>query len=144
MPNVIDELVAAVNAHDLDRAAGLLHPDYRSEQPSHPARAFTGRAQFRANWEAMFAGVPDFRSEVHRLAVDGHTTWVDWSWSGTRTDGQPFDMCGVCLFRVHDGLIVAGRLYMEQVEHAAATIDDVVRDLTGRAPTQERPVAGRS
>ena len=139
MPDVIDELVTAVNADDLDRAVGLFHPDYRSQQPADPARAFTGRAQFHANWEAIFAGVPDFRSEVRRSVVDGDTTWVEWSWSGTRTDGQPFEMCGVCLFRVHAGLIVSGRLYMDEVEHADAPIEDVVRTLTGTAPTQVRP-----
>jgi ketosteroid isomerase-like protein len=144
MPNVIDELVTAVNAHDVDRATGLFHPDYQSEQPAHPARGFTGRAQFHANWEAMFAGVPDFRSEVDRLAVDGDTTWVEWSWSGTRTDGQPFDMRGVCLFRVHEGLIVAGRLYMDEVEQASDTIDDVVHALAGTAPRQSREEEGQA
>jgi hypothetical protein len=50
MTDVIDRLAVAMNAHDLDTAAGLFHPDYRSEQPAHPGRAFTGRAQMRANW----------------------------------------------------------------------------------------------
>jgi hypothetical protein len=58
MTDVIDRLAVAMNAHDLDAAAGFFHPGYRSEQPAHPGRAFTGRAQMRANWEAMFAGSP--------------------------------------------------------------------------------------
>jgi hypothetical protein len=74
MTEVIDRLVAAVNAHDLDAAAGLFHDDYRSEQPAHPGRAFVGRAQMRANWEAMFAGVPDFRAEICRSVQDGEAT----------------------------------------------------------------------
>ena len=60
MTEVIDRLVVAVNAHDLDAAAGFFHEDYRSEQPAHPGRAFAGRAQMRANWAAMFAGIPTF------------------------------------------------------------------------------------
>jgi hypothetical protein len=32
MTDVIDRLAAAVNAHDLDAVAGLIHEDYRSEQ----------------------------------------------------------------------------------------------------------------
>ena len=60
MTEVIDRLAVAVNAHDLDAAAGFFGEDYRSEQPAHPGRAFTGRAQMRANWEAMFAGSPTF------------------------------------------------------------------------------------
>jgi ketosteroid isomerase-like protein len=66
MTEVIRRLVAAVNAHDLDAAASLFHEDYRSEQPAHPGRAFVGRAQMRANWEAMFAGIPDFHAEICR------------------------------------------------------------------------------
>ena len=58
MSEVIDRLVVAMNAHDLDAVAGFIHEDYRSEQPVHPGRAFAGRAQMLANWEAMFAGSP--------------------------------------------------------------------------------------
>ena len=60
MTVVIDRLLAAVNAHDGHGAASLFHQDYRSEQPAHPGRAFVGREQMRANWEAMFTGYPTF------------------------------------------------------------------------------------
>jgi hypothetical protein len=66
MSEVIDQLVVAMNAHDLDAMAGFIHEDYRSEQPAHPGRTFIGRAQMRANWEAMFAGIPDFCVEICR------------------------------------------------------------------------------
>ena len=49
MSEVIDRLVVAMNAHDLDAVAGFIHEDYRSEQPAHPGRAFAGRAQMLAN-----------------------------------------------------------------------------------------------
>ena len=78
MSEVIDRLVVAMNAHDLDAAAGFFHEDYRSEQQAHPGRAFVGRAQMRANWEAMFAGIPDFRAEICRSVQDGDTTWTEW------------------------------------------------------------------
>jgi hypothetical protein len=39
------------DGHDLDAVAGLIHEDYRSEQPAHPGWAFAGRAQ-------MLAGIP--------------------------------------------------------------------------------------
>jgi SnoaL-like domain len=58
MTEVIDRLAMAVNAHDLDAVAGLIHRDYRSDQPAHPGRAFAGRAQMLANWGAMLAGIP--------------------------------------------------------------------------------------
>ena len=100
MTEVIDRLAAAVNAHDLDAVAGLIHQDYRSEQPAHPGRAFTGRAQMLANWEAMLAGIPDDCAEICRSVHDGGTAWTEWRWSGTRSDGQAFEMRGVTLFEV--------------------------------------------
>jgi limonene-1,2-epoxide hydrolase len=134
MTEVIDRLVVAMNAHDLNAAAGFFHEDYRSEQPAHPGRAFTGRAQMRANWEAMFAGVPDFHAEICRSVQDGATTWTEWRWSGTRSDGQAFEMRGVTLFEITEGQIVAGRLYLEEVERDVAGIEQVVEALSGRRP----------
>jgi limonene-1,2-epoxide hydrolase len=134
MSEVIDRLVVAMNAHDLDAAAGFFHADYRSEQPAHPGRAFVGRAQMRANWEAMFAGVPDFRAEICRSVQDGDTTWTEWRWSGTRSDGQAFGMRGVTLFEITDDQIVAGRLYLEEVERDAVGIEQTVKALSGHRP----------
>ena len=134
MTEVIDRLAVAMNAHDLDAAAGFFHADYRSEQPAHPARAFTGRAQMRANWEAMFAGIPDFRAEICRSVQDGDTTWTEWRWSGTRSDGKAFEMRGVTLFKVTGGQVVAGRLYLEDVERDVVGIEQTVEDLSGRRP----------
>lgn len=139
MPDVIDQLAAAMNANDLDAAAGFFHQDYRSEQPAHPARAFAGRAQMRANWEAMFAGVPDFHAEICRSVQDGDTTWTEWRWSGTRSDGQAFEMRGVTLFGITDDQIVAGRLYLEEVDRKVVGIEQAVEALSGRRPRPAQP-----
>jgi ketosteroid isomerase-like protein len=134
MSELIDRLVAAMNAHDLEAAAALFHEEYRSEQPAHPGRAFVGRAQMHANWAAIFAGIPDFHAELIRSVDDGDTTWSEWSWSGTRTDGQRFQERGVTLFQQKDGLITAGRLYLETVEREAASIEDAVQGMSGHRP----------
>jgi ketosteroid isomerase-like protein len=134
MTEVIDRLTAAMNAHDLDAVAGLIHEDYRSEQPAHPGRAFAGRAQMLANWEAMLAGIPDFCAEICRSVQDGDTTWTEWRWSGTRSDGEAFEMRGVTLFKVTGGQVVAGRLYLEDVERDVVGIEQAVEDLSGRRP----------
>ena len=131
---VINRLVTAMNLHDLSAAAALFHPDYRSSQPAHPGRTFTGREQMRANWAAMFAGIPDFRAELMRSVDDGQITWSEWHWTGTRTDGQAFEMRGVTLFEIADDVIVAGRLYLEDVEREVIGIDEVVETLSGERP----------
>jgi limonene-1,2-epoxide hydrolase len=138
MADVIDGLLAALNAHDLDAAAGFFAEEYDSAQPAHPGRVFVGRAQMRANWEAMFAGVPDFAAEISRSVRDGDTTWTEWRWSGTRLDGQPFQMRGVTLFEIADDQIVAGRLYMEEVERDVVDIERTVEALSGRRPRRMR------
>ena len=132
--NVIDRLLTAMNAHDLEAAAALFDENYRSEQPAHPGRAFVGRAQMHANWKSMFAGIPDFRAEALRSAQEGDTVWSEWIWSGTRTDGLPFEVLGVTLFQIKDDLISAGSLYLEDVEREAVGIEQAVQKLSGRRP----------
>jgi ketosteroid isomerase-like protein len=136
MSEVIERLVRAMNAHDLDALAALIHESYRSVQPVHPGRAFVGRDQMRANWEAMFAGIPDFHATVTRSVQQGDTTWSEWQWSGTRRDGQAFEVRGVTLFEITDGQIVAGRLYLEDVEKQVVGIEDAVESLSGRRPQE--------
>jgi limonene-1,2-epoxide hydrolase len=134
MAEVIDRLVRALNAHDVDAASALIDAHYRSAQPAHPARAFAGRAQMHANWTAMLAGIPDFHADVLRSTDDGPITWTEWHWSGTRTDGQPFEVRGVTLFEIGGDLIVSGRLYLEDVERERIGIEDAVEFLSGERP----------
>jgi limonene-1,2-epoxide hydrolase len=140
MSDVVDKLAAALNDHDLEAAAALIHQRYRSEQPAHPGRAFVGRAQMHANWQAMLAGIPDFRADLIRSVDDGDTTWSEWSWSGHRLDGQDFQVRGVTLFEINNGQITAGRLYLEDVEQEAVGIDEAVQRLSGLRPDRvDRP-----
>jgi ketosteroid isomerase-like protein len=138
MARVIDQLVERMNAHDLDGVVGLMHPDYHSEQPAHPAREFGTSAQVRANWDAMFRGIPDFRAELLRSTDDGQTCWTEWHWRGNRTDGSPFDMRGVAIFELRDDRIAAARLYMEPVEHDGTDIEQAVENQSGLRPITTR------
>jgi len=110
---VIERLRDAQNRHDLDALIACFHPNYQSEQPAHPNRAFGGMEQVRTNWAAMFAGIPDFQAELLASAWVGDTGWAEWHWHGTHADGSPFAMRGVTLFGIDDDRIVWGRLYME-------------------------------
>src|SRR3954452_12287474 len=88
-------LLAAMNAHDVDAFGDCFAPDYRSEQPAHPGRAFEGSAKVRENWTAVFAGVPDFHAELLLAATAEDGLEIgEWSWTGTHTDGSPFAMRG--------------------------------------------------
>jgi hypothetical protein len=46
----------------------------------------------------------------------------------------------VTLFEIKNGQITAGRLYMEDVERVAESIEDAVQNLSGRRPERvDRP-----
>ena len=47
-------------------------------------------------------------------------------------------MRGVTLFEIADGQIVAGRLYMEDVERDVTGIEQAVEDLSGHRPRSSR------
>jgi hypothetical protein len=82
--DVLERLRDAQNRHDLDSFVDCFDPAYRSEQPVHPDRAFTGREQVRRNWAAVFDGVPDFQAELLGSAQAGDAHWAEWYWHGTR------------------------------------------------------------
>jgi ketosteroid isomerase-like protein len=127
MGEVMDRLGVAMNDHDLEAFVACFSPDYRSEQPAHPGRAFRGSDQVRVNWTGVFAGVPDFSAELLVSADAGQGVEVgEWHWQGTYTDGSPFAMRGVIVLGIEGGLIAWGRLYMEGVERDGGDIDEMV------------------
>ena len=127
-----ERLDAAMNAHDVDAFVALFAEDYDSVQPAHPDRAFRGRDQVRENWSAIFAGVPDFRSKLVRVGVDGDTGWSEWHWQGTQIEDGRLEMAGVIVFGVQEGRIAWARLYVEPVEQGAG-IEAAVRRMAGNA-----------
>ena len=129
MATMLERLEQAWNAHDAAAVAALSAEDYVSDQPAHPGRAFTGRAQVLTNWTSVFEGVPDFRAELLACSIDGDTEWGEWDWTGHHRDHSSFAIRGITVFTVRDGLIASARLYMEPVDQAADDIDDAVREL---------------
>jgi ketosteroid isomerase-like protein len=129
--SVLERLLAALNAHDLDAFVACFDERYESEQPAHPARAFSGSDQVRKNWGALFEQIPDLRAELLRSAVEGEAVWAEMRWTGSKADGAPLDEGGVIILGIGDGLIAWGRLYMEEVEAGGAGIDETVDRMTG-------------
>lgn len=52
MRPLLQRLTDAQNAHDVDLVAACFADDYRSEQPVHPGREFSGREQVPENWSS--------------------------------------------------------------------------------------------
>jgi hypothetical protein len=129
---VTERLLEAMNAHDPQGHLACFNDDYRSEQPAHPARTFSGRKQVRENWSKVYESIPDFRAELLRLAVVAEEEWGGMDLArnqggrdasrGTRCDhhGHP---------QWQDRL---GRPYVEEAEREGADITETVRRMTGR------------
>ena len=135
---MLERLIRATNAHDLDALERCFALDYRNDTPAHPARGFTGRAQVRKNWEHIFAAVPDIAAQV-QWTVDGSTVWSEWEMRGTRRDGSPHAMRGVVIFGVDAGLASWARFYLEPVDEDKAGVDAAVLRHVGRAGVEHRP-----
>ena len=129
MAAIMNRLLAAMNAHDLDAFVACFASDYDSEQPAHPSRMFRGSDQVRKNWEGVFAGVPDFTADLLlSTTADDGVEIGEWRWHGTYKDGSPFGMRGMIVAGIRHDQIAWARLYMEQVEQGGADIDEMVQE----------------
>jgi ketosteroid isomerase-like protein len=134
MPGLVERLVAATNAHDLEALVDCFAEDYVNETPTHPRHGFHGREQVRRNWSTIFAAVPDITVRVLATAVEDETVWTEWEMSGTRRDGSPHLMRGVIVFVVHGGRAASARFYLEPVETSSGDADNAVHEATGGRP----------
>ena len=130
---VVDRLLAAINAHDLEAMVSCFAEDYTNETPVHPPRGFRGREQVRTNWSQIFASVPNIRARVVRRTVDADMVWTEWDIDGDRADGEPFLMRGVVIFGVGGDTIASARFYLEPVEDVSGDVDTHTRRVTGTA-----------
>ena len=128
---VVQRLLAAINAHDLEAMVALFADDYVNEWPAHPQRSFQGSAQVRRNWSQIFAGVPNLQARLPRTTVDGEVVWTEWDIAGTRRDGAAFLMRGVSIFGVREGRLAWVRFYLEPVEETSGDVNAHTRRLMG-------------
>jgi ketosteroid isomerase-like protein len=131
--DTLARLERATNAHDVNEVVACFAAAYRNEMPAHPERGFTGREQVRANWEQIFAAVPNITGTVLRSAVNGDEVWSEWEHRGTRQDGSAHLMRGVIIFGLGDDLLTWARFYLEPVQEGGGNVDAAVRRQVGAA-----------
>jgi ketosteroid isomerase-like protein len=139
---VVERLLAAINAHDLEAMVALFADDFANETPAHPQRGFQGNQQVRRNWSQIFAGVPDLRARLPRTVVDGDTVWAEWDLAGTRGDGAAFLMRGVSIFGVSQGRLAWVRFYLEPVEEDSGDVDAHTHRVVGATSTAGADTTG--
>jgi ketosteroid isomerase-like protein len=113
---VFERMIQSLNRHDLDAMVACFAPDFRSEQPFHPERDFTGQAGVRKNWSFFFTTIPDIQVEILNEVAEGDTVWAEVLYHGTQTDGKKFNVKGVTLVGIQADQIGWARLYIEPVE----------------------------
>lgn len=135
----VRRMLAAANRHDLEAMVSQFAEDYRNTTPVHPARSFTGSAQVRKNWTALFAGLPDLTLTVHDAAIgpDGKV-WMEWSNRGTRPDGSVQQAAGVAIFTLRDDKIAAAQFYLEPVDQDSGDVNEAVREAVHGAAGGDR------
>lgn len=114
--SVIDRLVNAINAHDLEALTACFAPGYSVTVPAHPARSFTGQERVRSNWERLFQTFPTIGATVTAQVHSGDEIWTEWEYRSEAGNGPQFWQRGVAVVVVQDEVIASARFYMEPVE----------------------------
>ena len=126
---LLEQMRAALDAHDLDAFVEFFREDYVGERPRHPGSPVSSREDVRANWAEVISDVPDLRVDVPAAVQDGKRIWSEWRAYGTARSGAMLELRGVIIFGLEGDKVAWSRMYMEPVE-AGLTLDD----LAGLAP----------
>jgi len=85
---VADEFIAAINARDLDRLAGLMTDDHRFVDAT--GAVHVGRETMRTGWEGYFAAFPQYRIEAETtVASEPLVLLCGWATGTSKTEPGP-------------------------------------------------------
>ena len=129
MIELLEQMRAALDAHDLDAFVEFFREDYVGERPRHPGSKISSREDVRANWAEVISDVPDLRVEVPAAVVDGDRIWSEWRAYGTARSGAMLELRGVIIFGIQGDKVAWSRMYMEPVEQGLS-----LDDMAGVAP----------
>ena len=124
MIELLEQMRAALDAHDLDAFLEFFREDYVGERPRHPGAKISSREDVRTNWAEVISDVPDLRVEVPAAVEDGNRIWSEWRAYGTARSGAMLELRGVIIFGIQDGRVAWSRMYMDPVEQGL-TLDDL-------------------
>lgn len=126
---LLEQMRAALDAHDLDAFLEFFREDYVGERPRHPGSPVSSREDVRSNWAEVISDVPDLRVEVPAAVEDGDRIWSEWRAYGTSRTGARLELRGVIIFGLQDGKVAWSRMYLEPVEQGLS-----LDELAGVAP----------
>ena len=112
------ELHAAFNAHDLDRIMGHFAEDASLDMPrgSKPwGTRFTGRDGVRKGLATRFETTPDVHYGEARHWVSGRMGVSEWLLTGTTTDGSKVEVRGCDHYEIRDRKVIRKDSYWKIV-----------------------------
>jgi ketosteroid isomerase-like protein len=116
---VLRDLLAAFNAHDLDRIMTFFAEDCSFDLPrgAEPfGTRYVGKTQVRAGLASRFAGLPDVHYGDDEHWVCGDNAVSRWLLTGTTRDGRAVEVRGCDLFEFREGKCVRKDSYWKIVE----------------------------
>jgi ketosteroid isomerase-like protein len=129
IPAIVEQMRAALDAHDLDAYLDFFREDFVAERPRHPGVLVNGRDEVRESWAEIIRDVPDMRVEVPAAIQAGDTVWSEWRMFGTARSGAPLEIRGVMICGVRDGRLAWARTYLEPVEQAGKSLAELIAEL---------------
>ena len=106
---VLEAIIAAFNAHDLDLIMSFFADDCVLEMPRGPdpwGSRSIGKAAVREGLAGRFAGLPDVHYGNDTHAVAGDLGISQWTIRGTRPNGDKVEVRGCDFYTFRDGKIV--------------------------------------
>ena len=116
---MLERLLDAFNAHDLDAVMSFFVDDCVMEMPRGPdpwGRRSEGRDRVREGLADRFAGIPDVHYGEHRHWVSGSRGCSEWLLTGTTTEGRKIGVRGCDLFEFRGDKITRKDSYWKIVE----------------------------
>ena len=105
---VLQEVLDAFNAHDLDLIMSFFADDCVMDMPHGPGpggRLLVGKDEVREGIRSRLDGIPDIHYGDDRHWVSEHRGVSEWTIRGTQRNGERIEVRGCDLFEFVDGKI---------------------------------------
>ena len=120
---LLRDVLAAFNAHDLDRIMTFFAEDCSFDMPrgSQPfGTRFVGKEAVRAGLATRFSGIPDVHYGDEEHWVCGEQAVSRWVLTGTTRGGRPLNVHGCDLWEFRDGACIRKDSYWKIVDPTAS------------------------
>ncbi len=115
---LVNEIVAAYNAHDTDGLAALYHDDITYWSALDGLQE--GIAAVRAHIDHLHETLPDEAMSAQTVITDGALAVVEFESTGTNPAGRPYAIEFTEVFEIRDGKVASIKVYLDPEEVARA------------------------